>query len=41
VLIEQVPQQISAQDYIAKNIGINVIFVDNINDVLAAVLKQT
>lgn len=38
VLIEQVPQQISAQDYLEKNIGIDVVFVDTIDDVLAAAL---
>ena len=39
-LIERVPEQISVQDYLAKNIGIDVTFVDNIDDVLAAALKQ-
>jgi predicted ATP-dependent protease len=38
-LIERVPEQISTQDYITKNIGINVTFVDNIDDVLVAALK--
>jgi hypothetical protein len=39
-LIEQVPQQIDAKDYIEKNIGINVTFVDNINDVFTAALER-
>jgi predicted S18 family serine protease len=38
-LVERVPEQISVRDYITKNIGINVTFVDNIDDVLAASLK--
>jgi predicted S18 family serine protease len=39
-LIEQVPQQIDAKDYIEKNIGINVTFVDTIDDVLTAALER-
>jgi predicted S18 family serine protease len=38
-LVQQVPEQISVRDYITKNIGINVTFVDNIDDVLAAALR--
>jgi predicted S18 family serine protease len=38
-LVRQVPEQISVRDYVTKNIGINVTFVDNIDDVLAAALK--
>ncbi len=38
-LIERVPEQISTQDYIVKNIGINVTFVDSIDDVIAVALK--
>jgi hypothetical protein len=38
-LVERVPEQISTQDYIVKNIGINVTFVSTIDDVLAVALK--
>jgi predicted ATP-dependent protease len=40
VLVERVPERISSQDYIEKNIGIRVIIVDSIGDVLAAGLKN-
>jgi predicted S18 family serine protease len=40
ILIERVPERISAQDYIQKNIGINVTIVDSIDDVIAAGLKR-
>jgi predicted S18 family serine protease len=33
-LIQQVPEQISAKDYIENNIGINVTFVNSIDDIL-------
>jgi len=39
VLVERVPERISAQDYIRKNVGINVTIVDSIDDVIAAGLK--
>ena len=39
VLVERVPERISSQDYIEKNIGIRVVIVDTIDDVLAAGLK--
>ena len=38
-LVEQVPEKISAKDYIEKNIGINVTSVDNIDDILSIGLK--
>jgi hypothetical protein len=41
VLVERVPERISAQDYILKNIGINVTIVDSIDDVIAAGLKRS
>jgi len=37
-LIEQVPQSVPAKEYIEKNVGINVEYVDNIDDVLADAL---
>jgi hypothetical protein len=40
VLVERVPERISSQDYIEKNIGIRVVIVDTISDVLAAGLKK-
>ena len=40
-LVEQVPERISAPDYIRKNIGIDVVVVDTIDDVLAAGLKTS
>ncbi len=40
VLVERVPERISSQDYIEKNIGIRVVIVDTIGDVLAAGLKK-
>jgi len=39
--VEQVPERISAPDYIRKNIGIDVVVVDTIDDVLAAGLKTS
>jgi predicted S18 family serine protease len=41
VLVERVPERISAQDYIRKNVGINVTIVDSIDDVIAAGLKKS
>jgi predicted S18 family serine protease len=40
-LVEQVPERISAPDYIRKNVGIDVVVVDTIDDVLAAGLKTS
>jgi hypothetical protein len=40
-LVEQVPERISAPDYIKKNIGIDVVVVDSIDDVLTAGLKTS
>ncbi|CAG0962565.1 hypothetical protein METP2_00887 [Methanosarcinales archaeon] len=33
-VIERVPETIDAKDYIEKNIGINVEYIDNLDDVL-------
>lgn len=41
VLVERVPERISAQDYIQKNVGITVTVVDSIDDVIAAGLKMS
>ena len=38
-LIEQVPQTVPAKEYIEKNVGINVIYVDNIDAVIANTLN--
>jgi predicted S18 family serine protease len=38
-VVEQVPERISAPDYIKKNIGIDVVVVDTIDEVLKAGLK--
>ena len=40
-LVEQVPERISAPDYIKETIGIDVVVVDTIDDVLAAGLKTS
>ncbi len=38
-LIERIPEEISAKDYIEKSTGINVAYVDIIDDILSAGLK--
>ena len=38
-LLEQVPQRVPAKEYIEKNVGINVVYVNSIDDVIAAALK--
>jgi hypothetical protein len=40
VLVERVAERIFAQDYIQKNVGINVTIADSIYDVIAAGLKN-
>ena len=38
-VVEQVPQNVPAKEYIEKNVGIQVRYVDTIDDVIAAALK--
>ena len=38
-LREQVPQNVPAKEYIEKNVGIKVVYVNSIDDVIAAALK--
>jgi len=38
-LVEQVPRIVPAREYIEKNVGIDVVYVDSINDVIANALN--
>jgi len=38
-VLEQVPQNVPAKEYIEKNVGINVVYVNTIDDVIATALK--
>ena len=40
-VVQQPQQQVSASDYIEKNIGINITYVNTIDDVIAAALKPS
>jgi len=40
-IAQQVQEQVSAKDYIEKNIGINVTYVNTIDDIITAALKPS